>query len=74
MRRQKLARNAAAKSQLTTVGFHMMKAVLCMRSVRLPNTSTNPAETRWSGFTRRVRSQWIDTCSTVATMITTVAT
>ena len=39
-----LARKAAAKSQLTTVGFHLMKVASWISSVRPPNTTTSTAD------------------------------
>jgi len=52
-----LARKAAANSQFTMDGFHMMKVRSCRAMVRPPKTTSNPRVTRCMTSTRRFLSQ-----------------
>ncbi len=69
-----LARNAAANSQLTIVGFHLMKVASCTSSVSPPNTSTRIAEVSSIGLTFLCLNQLSAVCASTPAISTPVAT
>ena len=69
-----LARKAAANSQLTMVGFHLMKVASWISSVRPPNTTTRTADVSSIPLTLRCRIQETAVCISTPTMSTAVAT
>ena len=58
-----LARNAAANSQFTIVGFHLMNVASWTSSVSPPKTSTSTAEVSSIGLTFRCLIQLTSVCS-----------
>ena len=69
-----LARNAAANSQFTIVGFHLMNTASWISSVRPPNTSTSTADVSNIGLTFLCLIQLYSVCASTPTISTPVAT